>query len=110
MHFDVFVQLLTMTEGGDEEFYRTFQDIGYNKALELDEAATFTLTLTTSTKPSAITSFTTHAHDADVADQLWTRHLTANAIHEPIEGTASLEILKDCDDARATIAVHNKVP
>jgi hypothetical protein len=59
-------QVLTMTEGGDEEFYKNFQAIGYNKALQLDEAATFSISLATSDL-SLITTITTKPHNGSRA-------------------------------------------
>ena len=35
------IQVLQMTEGGDEAFYRNFLALGYNKQLERDECDTF---------------------------------------------------------------------
>ena len=34
-----------MTEGGDEEFYKNFEALGYSKSLVADEVATYNITV-----------------------------------------------------------------
>lgn len=53
---EMYTQVLQATEGNEDEFYESFSGLGYNRALELDEACNFVLFVFTQ-KAGALESF-----------------------------------------------------
>eukprot|EP00042_Codosiga_hollandica_P036971 m.287190 g.287190 ORF g.287190 m.287190 type:complete len:519 (-) comp55014_c0_seq4:838-2394(-) len=103
----LYTNVLTMTEGGDEEFYRNFQAIGYNKAMELDEAATYTCKIA-SPKVGSVGQLLVKPHNGDIVGELWLDHFRSNCTAKPARQSDLLTYIVDSDSLRATYAACNK--